>query len=56
MKIKIQDLIEMVYKVDDIFHDHSFVVDHDILGLYLLEIIRESYPHDDVELEKPDLS
>lgn len=51
MKIKTRDLIDMVNEIDDIFHDRGFVVDHDILGLNLLRIIRESYPNDNVELE-----
>lgn len=55
MKIKIEDLIEITTKVDDILHDHGFSVNHDILSTYILMTIKESYPNDDVELETPNM-
>lgn len=51
MKIRIENLIEITDKVDDILHDHGFSVNHDILSTYILRTIGESYPHDDIDLE-----
>ncbi len=43
MKIKIEDLMDMTNKIDDVLHDYGFVVDHDILATYILKTIKESY-------------
>jgi hypothetical protein len=56
MKIKIEDIIDMTDKVDNILHDYGFVVSHDLLSTYLLKTIRESYPNDDMYLENPDMT
>lgn len=56
MEIKIEDLIDITCKVDDILHDYGFVVSHDILSMYILRTIKESYPNDDVQLGKPDMA
>lgn len=53
MKIKIEDLIDITNKVDDILHDYGFSVNHDILATRIMGTIKESYPYDNVELEKP---
>lgn len=55
MKIKIEDLIDITDKADDILHEYGFVVSHDLLSTYILKTIRESYPNDDMHLEKPDM-
>ena len=55
MKIKIEDIIDITDKVDDILHDYGFVVSHDLLSTYLLKTIRESYPNDDIHIENPDM-
>jgi len=51
MKIRAKDLIEIVCNIDNVLHDHGFIVDHDVLGQHLLKIIKESYPNHNVELE-----
>lgn len=56
MKIKIEKLVEMADEIDDIFHRHGFIVDHDILTLSLVSIIKSSYPNEEIEIEKPDLT
>lgn len=56
MKIKIEDIIDITDKVDDILHDHGFIVSHDLLSTCLLGTIRESYPNDDIYLEIPDIT
>ena len=53
--MKTKELIDMVEKIDDILHDHGYVVDHDILAHYLFKVIKESYPNDNIELEPLDL-
>ncbi len=50
MKIRIEDIVDITNKMDDIFHDYGFVVSHDILSSYITRIIKESYPSDDVLL------
>lgn len=56
MRIKVEDLIKMSDEIDDIFHKNGFVVDHHILTSHVFNIIKSSYPQDDVELEEPDLT
>ncbi len=51
MRIKIEDLIDITDKADDILREYGFVVNHDILTTYMLKTIKESYPNDDIQLE-----
>ncbi len=53
MRIEIEDLIDITNEAEDILHEYGFVVNHDILTTYILKIIKESYPNDDIQLEKP---
>jgi len=55
MKVKVEKLMEMSDQIDDIFHKNGFIVDHDVLTLHILNIIKSSYPQDNVKLENPDL-
>lgn len=48
--------MNMSNKIDDIFHQHGFIVDHDVLTLCILGIVKSSYPQDNVELEMSNLS
>ena len=52
MKIKIEDLIDITDKVDN--HEYGFCISHDLLSTYLLKTISETYPNDEMQLEKPD--
>lgn len=56
MKIKIEKLVDMSNEIDGIFRRHGFIVDHDILTLSLVSIIKSSYPNEEIEIEKPDLT
>lgn len=56
MIVKVEKLMDLSDQIDDIFHKNGFVVDHDILTLHILDVIKSSYPQDNVELERPDLS
>ena len=46
MKVKIQDLMDITNKIDDVLHDYGFVVNHDILATYILRTIKDSYDDD----------
>lgn len=54
MKIRTEDIIDIVDKVDGIFHDYGFVVNHDILSIYVIKTIRESYPSGDTQIGELD--
>lgn len=56
MKIKIEKLVDMSDEIDHIFHRHGFIVDHDILALSLVSIIKSSYSNEEIEIEKSDLT
>jgi len=51
MKVKVEKLMDMSDQIDGILHKNGFVVDHDVLTLHILDIIKSSYPQDNVELE-----
>ena len=53
--MKIEELINIANKIDDIFHDHGYIVDHDILTHHIFRVIKDSHPNDNIELEPPDL-
>lgn len=53
--MKTEELINITNKIDDILHDHGYIVDHDILTHYIFRVIKESYPNDNLELEPQDL-
>lgn len=56
MKVKVEELVKISSDIDSILHKHGFSVDHDILALYILRVIKLSYPQDDVELDRPNLT
>lgn len=49
--MKTEELIDITYKIDDVLHNHGYIVDHDILSHYIFKVIKESYPNDNIELE-----
>jgi hypothetical protein len=53
--MKVEELIDITNKIDDILHGYGIVIDHDILTHHLFKAIKESYPNDNIELEPPDL-
>lgn len=54
--MKVEELIDITDKIDAIFHEYGYSVDHDILSHHILRTIKDSYPNDDIQLESPDLA
>lgn len=52
--MKVEELIHITNKIDDILHGYGIVVDHDILAHHIFKVIKESHPNDNIELESPD--
>ena len=52
--MKIEELIDITNKIDDVLHGYGIIVDHDVLVHYLFKIIKESYPNDNIILEPQD--
>ncbi len=49
--MRVEKLIEITDKIDAILHEYGYSVDHDILSHYLLKVIKDSYPNEDIGLE-----